>query len=59
MREIDEFLKQVLAEQRELEANPTPQTPPYALLVAGRLEEAEAVARQTVSDRERERECGT
>jgi len=48
MAEIDEFLQQVLAEQKELEADPTPQTPAYTLLAAGKLEEAEAVARQAV-----------
>ncbi|MGH9930777.1 MAG: hypothetical protein ACREA9_16325 [Pyrinomonadaceae bacterium] len=47
--EIDDFLQQVLADQRELDADPTPQTPTYALLAAGRLEEAETVARQAVS----------
>lgn len=54
MAEIDAFLQQVLAHQRELQADPTPQTPAYALLVAGKLEEAEAVARQAVSDLEKE-----
>ena len=54
MREIYEFLQQVLADQRELEADPTPQTPAYALLAVGRLEEAEAVARQAISDLEKE-----
>ena len=54
MAEIYEFLKQVLADQREMDADPTPQTPPYALLAAGRLEEAEAAACQTVSDLEKE-----
>jgi hypothetical protein len=53
MADIDEFLQQVLADQRELEAGPTPPTPAYAPLVTGRLEEAEAVARQTVSDLEK------
>jgi tetratricopeptide (TPR) repeat protein len=53
MAEIDEFLKQVLAEQKELNADPTPQTPVYALLAEGKLEEAEAVAREAVSDLER------
>jgi tetratricopeptide (TPR) repeat protein len=52
--ELDEFLQQVLADQREWEADPTPQTPAYALLAAGRLEEAEAVARKAVSDLEKE-----
>ena len=54
MAEIDEFLQQVLADQREWEADPTPQTPTYALLAAGRLEEAETVARKAVSDLEKE-----
>lgn len=54
MAEIDEFLQQVLADQRAMEADPTPQTPAYALLTAGRLEDAEAVARQAVSDLEKE-----
>lgn len=54
MAEIDEFLQQVLADQREWDADPTPQTPTYALLAAGRLEEAEAVARKVVSDLEKE-----
>src|SRR6266852_1356978 len=53
MAEIDEFLQQVLAEQKELEADPTPQTPVYALLAAGKIEEAEAVAREAVSDLEK------
>jgi tetratricopeptide (TPR) repeat protein len=46
----DESLQKVLADQRELEAGPTPQNPAYALLAAGRLEDAEAVARRLVSD---------
>ena len=54
MAEIDEFLQQVLADQREWDADPTPQTPTYALLAAGRLEEAEAVARKAVSNLEKE-----
>lgn len=53
MAEIDEFLQQVLAEQKELEADPTPQTPVYALLAAGKLDKAEAVAREAVSDLEK------
>lgn len=53
MADIDEFLQQVLADQREWDADPTPRTPTYALLAAGRLEEAEVVARQTVSDLEK------
>jgi tetratricopeptide (TPR) repeat protein len=57
MDETDEFLQPVLADQREMKADPTPQTPAYALLAAGRLREAEAVARQTVSDLEPEN-CG-
>lgn len=54
MDELDEFLKQVLAEQKQWEADPTPQTPVYELLAAGELDEAEAVARQTVFDLEKE-----
>jgi tetratricopeptide (TPR) repeat protein len=54
MADIDKFLQQVLADQREMEADPTPQTPTYALLAAGKLEEAEAVARKAVSDLEKE-----
>lgn len=54
MDETNELLQQVLAHQRELQADPTPQTPAYALLAAGRLEEAEAVARQAISDLEKE-----
>lgn len=54
MAGIDEFLQQVLADQREMEADPTPQTPTYPLLAEGRLEEAEAAARQAVSDLEKE-----
>src|SRR6266478_6605337 len=53
MAGIDEFLQQVLADQREWEADPSPQTPVYALLAAGKLEEAEAVAREAVSDLEK------
>lgn len=53
MAEIDEFLQRVLAEQKELDADPTPQTQVYALFAAGKLEEAEAVARQAVSDLEK------
>lgn len=53
MAEIDAFLQQVLADQREWEADPTPQTPAYAVLAAGRFEEAEALARQAVSDLEK------
>jgi hypothetical protein len=45
MAKIVEFLQQVLADQRKWEADLTPQTPGNALLAAGRLEEAEAVAR--------------
>lgn len=56
MAEIDEFLQQVLADQKEWEADPTPKTPAYALLAAGRLEEAEALARLAVSDLGK-REC--
>jgi tetratricopeptide (TPR) repeat protein len=52
--EIDEFLQQVLADQREWDADPTPQTPAYALLAAGRVEEAETVAHKAVSDLEKE-----
>ena len=52
MAEIDEFLQQVLADQREWDADPTPKSPEYELLAAERLEEAEAVARQAVSDLE-------
>jgi tetratricopeptide (TPR) repeat protein len=52
--EIDEFLQDVLAEQTEIEVDPTPPTPTYALLAAGRLDEAEAVARMAVSDLEKE-----
>jgi tetratricopeptide (TPR) repeat protein len=54
MSEIDGFLQQVLADQREWNADPTPQTPAYALLAAGRLEEAEAEARKAVLDLEKE-----
>jgi hypothetical protein len=46
--EIDEFLQQVLAGQREWDADPTPQTPAYVLLAAGRVEEAETVAHKAV-----------
>ncbi len=53
MADIEEFLQQVVADQRELDADPTPQTLAYALLSAGRLQEAEAVARQAVSDLEK------
>jgi tetratricopeptide (TPR) repeat protein len=58
MDEIDDFLQQVLADQREMDADPTPQTPTYALLATGRLEEAEAVALKAVSDLEKE-DAGT
>lgn len=54
MAEIDEFLNHALADQREMDADPAPQTPTYALLAEGRLEEAEAVARQAVSGLEKE-----
>lgn len=54
MAEIVELLQHVLADQKEMDADPTPRTPPYALVTAGRLEESEAVARQTVSDLEKE-----
>lgn len=54
MDETDEFLQQILADQRGWETDPTAQTPAYALLSAGRLEEAETVARQPVSDLEKE-----
>lgn len=54
MAEIDEFLQQVLADQREWDTDPTPQTPTYALLTAGRVEEAERVAQKAVSDLEKE-----
>jgi hypothetical protein len=54
MADIDKFLQQVLDDQRELAADPTPQTATYALLAAGKLEEAEAVARMAVSDLETE-----
>jgi tetratricopeptide (TPR) repeat protein len=57
MDETVEFLRPVLADQREMKADPTPQAPAYALFVAGRLREAEAVARQTVSGLEPEN-CG-
>ncbi len=50
MAEIDEFLQQVLADQREWDADPTPQTPAYALLAAGRVKEAETLAHKAVSD---------
>ncbi|MEK6280326.1 MAG: hypothetical protein AABN95_08225 [Acidobacteriota bacterium] len=53
MREIDEFLQQVLAEKKKLEADPTPQTPAYALLAAGKFEEAEAVSRLAVLELEK------
>jgi tetratricopeptide (TPR) repeat protein len=52
--EIDEFLQQVLADQREWDTDPTPQTPTYALLAAGRVEEAEMVAHKAVSDLEKQ-----
>lgn len=54
MAEIDEFLQQVLADQREWDVDPTPKSPAYELLAAERLEEAEAGARQAVSDLEKE-----
>ncbi len=54
MAEIDEFLQQVLADQREWDADPTPQTPTYALLAEGRVEEAEAMAHKAVSDLEKD-----
>lgn len=54
MAEIDEFLQQVLADQREWDVDPTPKSPAYELLAAERLEDAEAVARQAVSDLEKE-----
>jgi tetratricopeptide (TPR) repeat protein len=50
--EIDEFLQQVLADQREWDADPTPQTPAYALLAAGRVKEAETLAHKAVSELE-------
>lgn len=54
MAEIDEFLQQVLADQREWDADPTPQTPVYALLAAGRVKEAETLAHKAVSDLEKD-----
>lgn len=54
MADIDKFLQQVLADQKEMGADPTPQTQTYALLAAGKLEEAEAVAHKAVSDLEKE-----
>lgn len=54
MAEIDEFLQQVLADQRAMDADPTPQTPAYALVAVGKFQEAEVVARQAVSDLEKE-----
>jgi hypothetical protein len=53
LAEINKFLQQVLADQREWDADPTPQTPTYALLAAGRVEEAETVAHKVVSDLEK------
>lgn len=50
MTDLNEFSQRVLADQRELDADPTPQTPTYALLAEERLEEAEAVARRTVAE---------
>jgi tetratricopeptide (TPR) repeat protein len=52
--EIDEFLQKVLADQREWDADPTPQTPAYALLAAGRVKEAETLAHKVVSDLEQD-----
>lgn len=54
MAEIDAFIQQVLADQTEWEADLTPKTPAYAPLATGRLEEAEEVAREAVSDLEKE-----
>jgi tetratricopeptide (TPR) repeat protein len=51
--EIDAFLQEVLADQREWDADHTPQTPAYALLAAGRIEEAEAETHKAVSDLEK------
>jgi len=45
---------QVLAHQRDLDADPTPQSLAHKLLIAGRVEEAEAEARQAISDLEKE-----
>lgn len=54
MAVIKEFLLQILAEQGEMDADPTARTPTFALLAEGRLEEAESAARRTVSDLEKE-----
>jgi hypothetical protein len=53
MAEINEFLQRVFADQRESPADPTPQTPAYALLAAGKFEEAEAVSRLAVLELEK------
>jgi hypothetical protein len=52
--EINEFLPQIFAEQGEMDADRTPRTLTDALLAGGRLEEAEAAARQSASDLEKE-----
>jgi len=51
---IKEVLPQILAGQIEMDADPTPRTLTYALLAEGRLVEAEAAARQKVSDLEKD-----
>jgi hypothetical protein len=48
--DLNDFSQRVLADQRELDADPTPQTPTYALLAEERLEEAEALASRTVAE---------
>jgi len=52
--EIQEFRRQIFDEQGEMDADPTPRTLALALRGEGRLEEAEAAARQTISDFEKE-----